>query len=60
MFRGREVEKGGPDFSGFRGIRSGKNGAEKILKKRQQKFREIFPERESVLPAQKKTAMVAV
>lgn len=61
MFRGREVEKGSPDFSGLRGIRSGINhGAEKILEKRQQKFQEIFPEKVSVLPTQKKTAMVAV
>lgn len=60
MFRSREVEKGSPDFSGFRRIRSGKNGAEKILEKRQQKFQEIFPEKVSLLPAQKKTAMVTV
>lgn len=56
MFRGGEEEKGGPDFSGFRGIRSGKNGAEKNFEKAAAKV----SGKVSVLPAQKKTAMVTV
>ena len=53
-------KKGGPDFSGFRGIRSGKNGAEKNFEKAAAKVSGNLSGKVSVLPAQKKTAMVTV
>lgn len=60
MFRGREKEKGGPDFSGFRRIRFGKNGAEKIFEKEGSKNSGNLSEKVSCCRHKKKTAMVAV
>lgn len=54
MFRGREVEKGSPDFSCLRRIRSGKT-VQKNFEKAAAKVSGNLSEKVSLLPAQKKT-----